>query len=309
MDKKKFSVVNVARLSISNLVGLVGETLDLVTPLAGLLGETCVKIAARLALNLAEMKSEMDKNHRSPLTELIRKANNDCDASLNEIKRTTKTGEQSTIPAKAVAGKELMFFIKPFWHLNKEPMLSQISMTEELLRRYNNQPQLQAAAQTLGIAELFAALLQQNTLFDTLYNQRLNEYVAESPAASHLSGIVAEDYNSVCTIVVKTVNIEPVQQPILDLFHKMDDLRKKYSVLSPARIDIRLATTEPVPAQKHTGKAITPIPVAYYGGVELTFTKDFNVSYDHNIEMGKATAILHGKGRFTGTNERQFDIE
>jgi hypothetical protein len=305
----KFISLHVTNLSISNLVGLTGETLDLVNPLAGLFGEPCVKIVARLSLNLVEMKSEMDKNHRSPLTELIRKANDDCDTSINEIKRTAKVGEQSAIPAKAAAGKELMFFLKPFWQLNKEPMVSQIGITEELLRRYNNQPQLQIAAQNLGIVELFTALTQQNSLLDMLYNQRLNEYSVESPAASHLISVVAEDYNSVCTIVVKAVNVEPVQQSILELFHKMDDLRKKYSVLSPTRINIRLAITELIPTQKYTGKVITPIPVAYYEGVELAFAKDFNVTYKHNIEVGEATAILHGKGKFTGSHERQFNIE
>jgi hypothetical protein len=309
MDKLKFSSVTVGKFRLSNLAGIVGETLDLINPLAGLLGDMCVKTTVRLSLNLAKMKSEMDKNHRNPLTEPIRKANNECDVTFNEIKRTAKVGEQSIIPAKAEAGKNLMFFLKPFWNLNKEPMVSQIGMTEELLKRYNNQQQLQSAAQTLGFSELFTALTQQNTLLNTLYNQRLDGYAAESPAASNMRNVVVEDYEGVCTIVVKTVNLEPVQQPVLDLFHKMDDLRKKYSVLSPSRIDIRHAVTEPIATQKHTGKAITPIPVAYYEGTELTFAKDFNVTYKHNVEVGEAMVILHGKGKFTGSHERRFNIE
>jgi hypothetical protein len=295
-------------LRLSNLAGLSGETLDLVNPLAGQLGDTCVKTAARLSINLATMKSEMDKNPRSPLTEPIRKANSDCDASLNEIKRTAKSGEQSTIPAKADAGKTLMFFLKPFWHLDKEPLVTQIGMTEELLLRYNSQPQLTAAAGILGMAELFPALAQQNMLLNTLYNQRLDEYAALSPAASRLHGDVTEDYDGLCDIVVKAVNLEPVQHPVLDLFHKMDDLRKKYSALSPAHIDIRHAVTEPIATQTHTGKAITPIPVAYYEDAELVFAKDFNVTYKHNVEVGEATVTLHGKGRFNGSHERKFNI-
>jgi hypothetical protein len=305
----KFSSLRTSNLKVANLAGLTNETLDIVTPLAGLLGDICVKTIARLSLNLAEMKSEMDKNHRHPLTEPIRKANDDCDASLNEIKRTAKTGEQSSIASKADAGKELMFFLKPFWQLYKQPMPTQISMTKELLKRYNDQPQLQAAAQTLDIADLFVALTQQNAQFDTLYNQRLDKYAVELPAATRLISVVAKDYNNVCVIVVKAMNIEPVPQPILELFHKMNDLRKKYSVLSPARIDIRHAVTEPIPTQLYTGKVITPIPVAYYEGVELAFAKDFNVTYKSNINVGEATVILHGKGKFTGAHERQFNIE
>jgi hypothetical protein len=89
----------------------------------------------------------------------------------------------------------------------------------------------------------------------------------------------------------------------------MDELRKKYAALSVAKIDIKKAVTEPIATQKYTGKAITPLPEVYYEGKELTFANDYSLTYHNNIEVGEATIIMHGKGRFNGQHERKFNIE
>jgi hypothetical protein len=62
-----------------------------------------------------------------------------------------------------------------------------------------------------------------------------------------------------------------------------------------------------------TDKAITPIPKVIYReegkpDVELTFAKDFFVTYKNNIEVGTADIILHGKGAFKGRKRVTFNI-
>jgi hypothetical protein len=57
-----------------------------------------------------------------------------------------------------------------------------------------------------------------------------------------------------------------------------------------------------------TGKAITPIPVMYYEGTELVFAVDFSLTYKNNVDVGEATVIMHGKGRFNGQHIRKFNI-
>jgi hypothetical protein len=304
----RFSSFDISKPNLNRVAGLVGETLEAALPVALHLGDVGAKTVTRLNSNFSEMKSEVDKSRRSPLTEAVKKANDECDATLNDIKRSAKSSEQSTVPVKADAGKTMMFFLQPFWNLNKEPLASQIEMTKELLLRYNNQPALQAAAQTLNFDALFPTLGQQNTALGTLYTQRMNEQLAESPAANNLRGVIAEDYNGFSDIVVKTVNQEQAPPAIVELFNQMDYLRKKYSALTPARINIAAVVTEPIATQMYTGKAITPIPVAFYGGTELTFAKDFSLTYKNNIKLGVATVILHGKGRFTGSYELKFNI-
>lgn len=65
-----------------------------------------------------------------------------------------------------------------------------------------------------------------------------------------------------------------------------------------------------IDAQTYTGNSITPEPVVKDGEVTLVSGKDFDFSYDKNINAGKDTATLTitGKGNYTGTASRTFTI-
>jgi hypothetical protein len=43
--------------------------------------------------------------------------------------------------------------------------------------------------------------------------------------------------------------------------------------------------------------------------VELTFAKDFDVTYRNNIEVGEAKLSVHGKGKYTGSYNTTFHIK
>ncbi len=60
----------------------------------------------------------------------------------------------------------------------------------------------------------------------------------------------------------------------------------------------------------YTGKARTPEPTLKVGGVKLVKGKDYTVSYSNNINVGNLTAkvTIKGKGNFTGTTTRYFNI-
>jgi hypothetical protein len=308
MSKFKLFHLHAKKLKLANLAGLADETLFVVESQASLLGDTGIRLVAKLRTDATAMKTELDKPRSSLLTTPIKQANNVCDATLDDIKRSIKTGRKSTVAGKASAGETLEHFMKPFWRLNKKPLLSQISMTGELLSRYMNDPALQQAAQTLAIDDLFNILAPQNNKLSILYNQRLAEYGVETSTASDFREIVAKDYNAVCNVLVCAVNTEPVQATLVTVFNETNDIRKKYSALSPAKIDISDALTEPLPSHTYTGKAITPIPVMYYEEKELVFTVDFSLTYKNNVEVGEATVIMHGKGRFNGQHVRKFNI-
>jgi hypothetical protein len=308
MDKFNFFHLRAGNMKLANLAGLVDETLFIVEPQASLLGDTGVKTVAKLRADNTTMKTDMDRPHSSLLTGPIKDANDACDATLDDIKRTIKADSRSTVADRASAGETLEHFMKPFWDVNKKPLLSQISMTGELLKRYSEDADLQQAAQTLAIADLFSALQPQNNTLSNLYNQRLDEYVGDLPSAYDLKSVVAGDYNAVCDLLARAVNTEPEQSVLIDLFNGVNDIRKKYSALSPAKINLADAVTEPLSTQIYTGKAITPIPVMYYDGKELVFTVDFSLSYKNNVEVGEATVIMHGRGRLNGRHTRKFNI-
>lgn len=308
MTKFKFHHLHVNHLKLADLAGLVDKTLMVVEPQVSLLGDTGTKWTVKLRTDQTDMKSDMDKPRSSLLTGEIKQANAICDATLEDIKRSVKAGSKSTIAAKAPAGELLKHFLNAFWDVDKKPIMSQISMTGELLARYTADTALQQAAQTLSIAELFVALSQQNNTLSELYSQRLAEYAGSTPAASDLRLNVEEDYNAVCDVVLRTVNADPSVDALVTLFNQMDSIRKKYSALLPAKIDLAHAITELIPSQIYTGRAITPIPVLYYDGQELVFARDFSVTYKNNVEVGEATVIMHGKGKFTGKHIRKFNI-
>ncbi|MDR1114905.1 MAG: DUF6261 family protein [Tannerella sp.] len=193
MDKFKLFHLRANKLKLANIAGLVDETLFVVEPQVSLLGDMGVKRVAKLRADNKTMKTEMEQPHSSLLTGPVKQANDVCDATLDDIKRSITTGSRSTVAAKASAGKILDHFMKPFWDINKKPLLSQISMTVEMLARYSADATLKQAAQTLAIADLFTALPTQNATLSNLYNQRLAEYVAALPSASGLKNTVAED--------------------------------------------------------------------------------------------------------------------
>jgi hypothetical protein len=70
---------------------------------------------------------------------------------------------------------------------------------------------------------------------------------------------------------------------------------------------------EPIDVQKFTEKAVTPIPKGFYREegkptVELTFAKDFSLTYKNNTDVGTAEVTLHGKGLYKGQKTVTFNI-
>ncbi|MDR2679558.1 MAG: DUF6261 family protein [Tannerella sp.] len=306
----KFSRLDTFSMNLGNLAGLASETLQEVEPYLKHLGSVGEDTYTKLDADLTSMKSEMDRPSASLLTPAINEANRKCDAILNEIKRMVKAGTLSTIPDRAEAGRQLMYLLEGFRNLNREPLITQITMTNELLRRYNASPELINAAGVLGLAEIFKTLTEENSRLDTLYHDRLEKQAQTAPAATDRRSAVADGYTSLCSIVLKAANLHPETKELQTLFHVLDGLRKKYATLSPAKIDIRHAEVDPIPSQAYTGKHVTPIPTARYNGEDLIFPKDFTVTYRNNVKASASAVVtLRGRGRFTGQHERTFTIE
>ena len=58
----------------------------------------------------------------------------------------------------------------------------------------------------------------------------------------------------------------------------------------------------------YTGKAITPKMAVTMGGKALKNGTDYVASYKNNVNVGKATVTITGKGNYTGTRTATFDI-
>jgi hypothetical protein len=309
MNKFRFSPLYAYRLKHGNLAGIVDETLVFVTPdIAALLGDVGVKTIAKLRTDVATMKSAMNRSHSSLISTQISAANEAYDDIFRDIKRNIKAAIKSTVPAKVEVGNRLLRIFDNFWDTEKSMLLTQVSMTNELLLRYGNDAALIAAAQTIGIADLFDALATQNATLSTLLRERTGKHVTAMPTAKILKVAVIKGYDTLRTLVVKNLNMDNHSEVLIPVFRAMDDIRKKHSAHIRSKPDLKNAVTEIIALQTYTGKAITPIPVVSYGGTDLEFAKDFSITYKNNVKLGEATAILHGKGRFMGVHKRRFNI-
>ena len=71
--------------------------------------------------------------------------------------------------------------------------------------------------------------------------------------------------------------------------------------------DNNVVTLEKMPDVQYTGSAAIPQPVFKHGNRELISGTDYDVSCD-DIEIGTATAIINGKGNYTGEKKLGFRI-
>jgi hypothetical protein len=80
-----------------------------------------------------------------------------------------------------------------------------------------------------------------------------------------------------------------------------------------AKHDLAHAAVDNIGNKPFAGKAITPIPVVHYteagkAAMELTFAKEFTLTYKDNDRVGTAEVIIHGKGAYKGTKAVTFNI-
>ncbi len=72
--------------------------------------------------------------------------------------------------------------------------------------------------------------------------------------------------------------------------------------------DINLTTVQDIVNQVYTGEEITPNVMISDGSAKLVENKDYNISYENNIELGEASITITGIGNYTGTTTKKFNI-
>lgn len=86
-----------------------------------------------------------------------------------------------------------------------------------------------------------------------------------------------------------------IEAALLKLEQKPVDLR-------PDAVSIKIAD------KAYTGKAIKPTAKVKYGNQTLKKGTDYTVSYENNTKIGKAAAVIKGKGSYQGTIRTSFLI-
>lgn len=73
-------------------------------------------------------------------------------------------------------------------------------------------------------------------------------------------------------------------------------------------LSINSASVAPISDQTYSGQAITPAVTLKYNSVTLVKGTDYTISYSNNKNAGTATAVITGKGNYSGTIKTQFKI-
>jgi hypothetical protein len=311
---EKFIHLNVSHLRLDNLAGLCNETVAIATPQAPNLGVVGEAKLQQLTIATTTLTALLDKVQGSAITPQIAAEDRHRDQNFTETKRTAKTAQKSTLPDKAAAGTLLMTLLKPFWNINKEPILSQTTQINIFRERFNADPNAPAAAETLGLTPVIADLFAANDNLMLLYNLRLDETAhRDGPSASSVKDDAVVAYDEFCGAVEMTLSALP-SGSLQYVFNEMNDVRRKYIRHLPKDLSVGdHCVIEPLGTQPFTGKAVTPIPHAHWREenkptVELVFAKDFSVTYKNNVKIGMAELTIHGKGNYKGQKTATFNI-
>lgn len=73
-------------------------------------------------------------------------------------------------------------------------------------------------------------------------------------------------------------------------------------------VDIAYADVPPVPAQVYTGEPKTPGVIVRFGPVQLVPGTDYTVTYADSTGPGTATAVVRGRGQYSGERRVTYEI-
>jgi hypothetical protein len=309
----RFISLNVSHLRLDDIAGLISETIAIALLQTSSLGAVALAKLQTLSEKNDIFLNSLHQQRASELTIQINAKDKQRDSLFAEIKRVSRTGQQSSLPHIAAAGIKLVDFLTPFWDISREPMMSQTVQVRQVALRYGVDPMLASAAVTLGIDVQFQELFTANNDLQNLYDARLLEMAQiDGPSASSIKSDVVKAYNGFCIAVEITLSATPTEGLQL-LFSEMNEIRRKYISHLPTVLDNAHTSVAPVAEQIYTGRHITPLPQVFYqpdsGELrELIFAEDFTVTYRNNVKVGEAKILIHGKGKYTGRYESVFHI-
>lgn len=310
---QKFVTLRTHALKLDNLSGLCSETVTYASGQKTVLGDLANARLTTLDAALAALRARMDINRKSLLTVQIEEFDGQRDSVFSDLKRSVKTATQSTSVAFVKnAGDALMKVLRPFWDINTEPLASQTDQIDLFRERYEADPDAVAAATTLNIDSVVHNLFLFNDHLKALYAQRFDEEAAiEGPSAESLKPPVVKAYDAFCLAVAQELDALPT--PALQtVFDEMNGMRRKYVGRQPLPLTVENTTVEPIPLQTYTSLPITPLPIVHCNNGKETkkrvFTRDFDLTYRNNTNVGEAQCIIHGKGKYAGQYITTFHI-
>ena len=235
-QKLKLSSVYLDRLSIENSAALINLTIDDALPVKNEIGEIAKAALTELEQTGREFRAQTNRSKKSQLTDLVNQERKGCVDVFAEIKKTTVYESDSRVEIRKKAAMELQFFLKPNWDITKAPIGDQIDQSTKLLSLYRNNPLLVTAAKIISVDILMDEFEVNNNNLTSVFKARELEDGKQAPSGSSLRPAATDSYSRFCNIIEQAANFTP-NAAILDLFIKMDMLRKRYHALQSGAKD------------------------------------------------------------------------
>jgi hypothetical protein len=234
-EKQKFSSVSLARLTIEDAAALINLTVDDALLVRNEIGEMGSVALTEMEQTGRAFRAQTNRSKKSQLTDQVNLERKVCVDGYAEIKKTVVFETSSRIEPRKQAAIDLQFFLKPNWDITKGPIGDQIDQTEKIVSLYRANPMLVTAGQTIDVDMLINELEANNAALSATFKARELEDGKQAPSGSDLRPAATDSYNRFCSIIEQAANFTP-NQAILDLFIKMDMLRKRYHALqSPGK--------------------------------------------------------------------------
>ena len=234
-EKQKFSSVSLARLTNEDAAALINLTVDDALPVKDEIGEMGSAALTEMEQTGRAFRAQTNRSKKSQLTDQVNLERKVCADGYAEIKKTVVYESSSRVGIRKKAANDLEFFLKPNWDIAKGPIGDQIDQTVKIVSLYRANPLLVTAAQTIGVDIFMDELEANNAALSTTFKARELEEGKQAPSGSDLRPAATDSYNRFCSIIEQAANFTP-NQAILDLFIKMDMLRKRYHGLqSPGK--------------------------------------------------------------------------
>ncbi|GHT82580.1 hypothetical protein FACS189467_7920 [Bacteroidia bacterium] len=257
--------------------------------------------------------SLVDAIKASDYTRRLADADHRVDRDIVALNSIIETGLHHFNPAVVEAAHSLQVVFKTFGRVGSKSYEEEAAAVKLLLT--DLQTQYASQSTTLGILDWITELATAQSAFEQLFNQRNIEY-AERPQErlKDIRNLIDTAYRTM-TERIDAAAIINGETPYADFINQLNAEITYFNEHNHqhAKKDLSTARVDEIPPQSFGGKAVTPIPAVYYADagkaeVELTFAKDFSVTYKSNDRPGTATLTLHGKGEYKGQKVVTFNI-
>jgi hypothetical protein len=265
---------------------------------------------------LGREEAVMDWVTKSDYTEQIAEADAEVDRTLTGINAVVEAGLHSFGSAIVASAKSVRNMLKTYGHVSRESYDEEAGDVYELLKQFNGP--YAHDVDNLGLGMWVQYLQVAYNKFDRLIHQREAEQGTKPPytAAEVRSGI-EKVYHKIEEIIDANALVGESTEfaAFIDTLNPtIEHLNEEFHY---TRIDLSepgVTFVEDVPDQVFTDEPCTPSVTVYVRlddkkPVEkLEAGRNYITTYKNNVEVGKATILIHGKGKYKGTVTTTFNI-